>query len=57
MQAHGASRWNSRPAVRMQPRGDLESHHLPSRPGGRWLRHIVEKHGGDDDVLAGSIED
>jgi hypothetical protein len=24
---------------------------------GRWLRHIVEKHGGDDDVLAGSVED
>jgi hypothetical protein len=25
--------------------------------GGRWLRHIAEKHGGSDDVLAGSIED
>jgi hypothetical protein len=25
--------------------------------GGRWLRHIAEKHGGGDDVLAGSIED
>jgi hypothetical protein len=26
--------------------------------GCRWLRHIAEKHGGDDDdVLAGSVED
>jgi hypothetical protein len=25
--------------------------------GGRWLRHIAEKHGGSDDVLAGSIKD
>jgi hypothetical protein len=23
----------------------------------RWLRHIVEKHGGDDNVLVGSVED
>jgi hypothetical protein len=23
----------------------------------RWLRHIAEKHGGGDDVLAGSVED
>jgi hypothetical protein len=25
--------------------------------GGRWLRHITEKHGGGNDVLASSIED
>jgi hypothetical protein len=25
--------------------------------GGRWLRHIAEKHGGSDDVLAGLVED
>jgi hypothetical protein len=25
--------------------------------GGRWLRHIAKKHGGGDDVLAGSVED
>jgi hypothetical protein len=25
--------------------------------GGRWLEHIAKKHGGDDDVLASSIED
>jgi hypothetical protein len=25
--------------------------------GGRWLRHIVEKHGGGDDILAGLVED
>jgi hypothetical protein len=25
--------------------------------GGRWLRHIAEKHGGGNNVLAGSIED
>jgi hypothetical protein len=25
--------------------------------GCRWLRHIAEKHGGDDNVLAGSVED
>jgi hypothetical protein len=24
---------------------------------GRWLRHVAEKHGGGDDVLAGSVED
>jgi hypothetical protein len=24
---------------------------------GRWLGHIAEKHGGGDDVLAGSVED
>jgi hypothetical protein len=29
----------------------------PTSLGGRWLRHIAEKHGGGDDVLAGSIED
>jgi hypothetical protein len=23
----------------------------------RWLRHIVEKHGGGDNILAGSVED
>jgi hypothetical protein len=25
--------------------------------GCRWLRHIAEKHGGGDNVLAGSVED
>jgi hypothetical protein len=25
--------------------------------GCRWLRHVAEKHGGSDDVLAGSVED
>jgi hypothetical protein len=25
--------------------------------GCRWLRHIAEKHGGDDNVMAGSVED
>jgi hypothetical protein len=29
----------------------------PMGLGCRWLRHIAEKHGGDDDVLAGSVED
>jgi hypothetical protein len=29
----------------------------PTGLGGRWLKHIAEKHGGGDDVLAGSIED
>jgi hypothetical protein len=24
---------------------------------GRWLGHVAEKHGGGDDVLAGSVED
>jgi hypothetical protein len=23
----------------------------------RWLRHVAKKHGGDDNVLAGSVED
>jgi hypothetical protein len=25
--------------------------------GGKWLRHIAEKHRGRNDVLAGSVED
>jgi hypothetical protein len=29
----------------------------PTVLGGRWLGHISEKHGDDDDILAGSIED
>jgi hypothetical protein len=29
----------------------------PTGLGGRWLRHIAEKHGGGDDVLASSVED
>jgi hypothetical protein len=29
----------------------------PTSLGGRWLRHIAEKHGGGEDVLAGSVED
>jgi hypothetical protein len=29
----------------------------PSGLGLRWLRHVAEKHGGGDNVLAGSIED
>jgi hypothetical protein len=29
----------------------------PTGLGGRWLGHIAEKHGGGDDVLAGSVED
>jgi hypothetical protein len=29
----------------------------PAGLGCRWLRHVAEKHGGDDDVLAGSAED
>jgi hypothetical protein len=29
----------------------------PPSLGCRWLRHVAEKHGGGDDVLAGSVED
>jgi hypothetical protein len=29
----------------------------PTGLRGRWLGHVAEKHGGDDDVLAGSVED
>jgi hypothetical protein len=29
----------------------------PTGLGGRWLRHITEKHGGGDDILAGSVEE
>jgi hypothetical protein len=29
----------------------------PMGLGGRWLWHIVEEHGGSDNVLVGSIED
>jgi hypothetical protein len=29
----------------------------PPGLGRRWLRHVVEKHGGGDDVLAGLIDD
>jgi hypothetical protein len=29
----------------------------PAGLGCRWLRHVAEMHGGDDDVLAGSAED
>jgi hypothetical protein len=29
----------------------------PMGLGCRWLRHIAEKHGGGDNVLAGSVED
>jgi hypothetical protein len=29
----------------------------PSSLGRRWLRHVAEKHGGGDDVLASSIKD
>jgi hypothetical protein len=29
----------------------------PAGLGCRWLRHIVEKHGGGDNVLAVSVED
>jgi hypothetical protein len=41
-------------------RGLEESSNLIAGPlglGCRWLRHVVEKHGDGDDVLAGSIED
>jgi hypothetical protein len=29
----------------------------PTGLEGRWLRHIAEKHGGGDNILAGSVED
>jgi hypothetical protein len=29
----------------------------PTGLGGRWLRHIAEKYGGGDDILAGLVED
>jgi hypothetical protein len=29
----------------------------PPGLGRRWLRHVAEKHGGGDDVLAGLIDD
>jgi hypothetical protein len=29
----------------------------PTGLRGRWLGHVAEKHGGDDDILAGSVED
>jgi hypothetical protein len=29
----------------------------PTGLRGRWLRHVAEKHGGGDDVLASSVED
>jgi hypothetical protein len=29
----------------------------PSGLGCRWLKHVAEKHGGGDDVLASSVED
>jgi hypothetical protein len=29
----------------------------PAGLGCRWLRHIAEKHGGSNNVLAGSVED
>jgi hypothetical protein len=29
----------------------------PTGLGCRWLRHIAEKHGGGNNVLAGSVED
>jgi hypothetical protein len=37
-----------------------ETSNLITGPPGlrcRWLRHIAEKHGGGDNVLAGSVED
>jgi hypothetical protein len=30
---------------------------VPTGLRGRWLGHVVEKHGSGDDVLASSIED
>jgi hypothetical protein len=29
----------------------------PTGLRGRWFGHVAEKHGGGDDVLAGSVED
>jgi hypothetical protein len=46
--------------------GLLHSHSLeetlnlitgPTGLRGRWFRHVAEKHGGGDDVLAGLVED
>jgi hypothetical protein len=37
-----------------------ETSNLIAGPSGlecRWLRHVVEKHGGGDDIMAGSVED
>jgi hypothetical protein len=54
----------------MVPRGGtlglLDGHSLketsnlitgPAGLGCRWLRHVAEKHGGGNNVLAGSVED
>jgi hypothetical protein len=29
----------------------------PTSLRGRWFKHVAEKHGGSDDVLASSVED